>query len=72
MSNSVAYEVGYAHGARGLPMYRFFTPEAGWEHSQYKQGYIDGRVAYDNDVERERNNYDFRNRSTRLRTVAGA
>lgn len=70
MNKTIAYQVGHAHGARGLPIYRFFTPEAGWEHTQYKQGYIDGRVKYDNDV--ERNQSDFRNRSQRLRTVAGA
>jgi hypothetical protein len=34
-------------------MYKFFTPEGCWEDRQYRQGYIDGAVALQNDIERE-------------------
>lgn len=63
MTQSIPYQIGHAHGARGLPTYRFFTPDAGWEHTQYRQGHIDGRVKYDNDIENERIKNDQRNRS---------
>ncbi len=48
--NSIPYTVGRMHGLRKQPMRPFFT---GWEASQYKQGYIDGAVALENDIERE-------------------
>jgi hypothetical protein len=50
MNESVAYTLGRMHGLRKQPMRPFFT---GWEASQYKQGYIDGAVALENDIERE-------------------
>jgi hypothetical protein len=49
---TVAYNVGYAHGVRGL-QHPYLFPADSWEGRQYKQGYIDGAVALDNDIERE-------------------
>jgi hypothetical protein len=40
------------HGLRNLPAYPLF-PADSWEDKQYKQGYIDGAVALQNDIERE-------------------
>jgi len=53
MSESVAYILGRMHGLRSQPMRPFFTPTGCWEAQQYKQGYIDGAVALENDIERE-------------------
>jgi hypothetical protein len=53
MSKSIAYALGRVHGLRGLPMCTFFTPTGCWEDTQYRQGYIDGSVALQNDIERE-------------------
>jgi hypothetical protein len=50
--NSIAYTIGRLHGLRRLPQYPLF-PADSWEGRQYKQGYIDGAVALDNDIERE-------------------
>jgi hypothetical protein len=50
---TVAYNIGYAHGIRNQPAYPLF-PEGTWEAMQYKQGYIDGGVALENDIEREK------------------
>jgi hypothetical protein len=50
---TVAYNVGYAHGVRGLQQHPYLFPADSWEGRQYKQGYIDGGVALDNDIERE-------------------
>jgi hypothetical protein len=50
--NTVAYTVGRLHGFRGLKPYPIF-PADSWEASQYNQGYIDGAVALQNDIERE-------------------
>jgi hypothetical protein len=35
-----------------MPAYPLF-PEGTWEAMQYRQGYIDGAVALENDIERE-------------------
>lgn len=69
MSDNIAYTVGRLHGLRGLPQYPLF-PDGTWEGRQYKQGYIDGGVALQNDIERERN--AERNRHSRLRRTASA
>jgi hypothetical protein len=53
MSESVAYTVGRMHGLRGLQQHPYLFPADSWEGRQYKQGYIDGAVALDNDIERE-------------------
>jgi hypothetical protein len=52
MNTSVAYNVGRLHGLRNMPAYPLF-PEGTWEAMQYRQGYIDGAVALENDIERE-------------------
>ena len=52
MSESVAYTVGRMHGLRGLPQYPLF-PAGTWEAKQYLQGYIDGAVALERDMEKE-------------------
>lgn len=64
MTQSVAYELGRHHGLRGQPMCKFFTPAGCWEDTQYRQGYIDGSVALQKDIEN-----DKRSRSSRLRTT---
>ena len=48
-----AYNVGYAHGVRGLRQHPYLFPADSWEGRQYKQGYIDGAVALEDDIERE-------------------
>jgi hypothetical protein len=53
MSESIAYTVGRMHGLRGLPQHPYLFPADSWEGRQYKQGYIDGAVALENDIERE-------------------
>lgn len=68
MSESIAYTVGAMHGLRGLPQYTRLFPADSWEGRQYKQGYIDGGVALQNDIERERN--AERNRHSRLGATA--
>ena len=50
---SIAYTVGRMHGLRGLQQHPCLFPADSWEGKQYKQGYIDGAVALDNDIERE-------------------
>ncbi len=52
MSESVAYTVGRMHGLRNLPQYPLF-PAGTWEAKQYLQGYIDGAVALERDMEKE-------------------
>lgn len=52
MSESVAYTVGRMHGLRNLPQYSLF-PAGTWEAKQYLQGYIDGAVALEHDIEKE-------------------
>ena len=51
-NNSVSYQLGYAHGSRGQPMYKFFTPEGCWEDTSYRQGYIAGNLDRQLDVQR--------------------
>jgi hypothetical protein len=53
MSESIAYTIGRLHGLRGLPQYPLF-PADSWEGRQYKQGYIDGAVALEDDIVREK------------------
>jgi hypothetical protein len=50
MSESVAYTVGRLHGLRGLQQHPYLFPADSWEGRQYKQGYIDGAVALENDI----------------------
>jgi hypothetical protein len=49
----IAYTVGRMHGLRGLPAHPHLFPADSWEAMQYRQGYIDGAVALQNDIERE-------------------
>jgi hypothetical protein len=51
-SRDIAYTVGRLHGLRNMSAYPLF-PEGTWEAMQYRQGYIDGAVALENDIERE-------------------
>lgn len=53
MSESVAYTVGRMHGLRNLPQHPLF-PAGTWEAKQYLQGYIDGAVALERDIEKEK------------------
>jgi hypothetical protein len=46
---SIPYTVGRLHGLRNLPAYPLF-PAGTWEAMQYRQGYIDGAVALENDI----------------------
>jgi hypothetical protein len=41
------------HGLRNLPAHPNLFPAGTWEAMQYRQGYIDGAVALENDIERE-------------------
>lgn len=52
MTHSIAYTVGKMHGLRGLPPYTLF-PANSWESQQYNQGYVDGGIALQRDIERE-------------------
>ena len=49
-THSVAYTVGKMHGLRGLPQHPYLFPADSWEGRQYKQGYIDGGVALEDDI----------------------
>jgi len=53
MNASIAYTVGRMHGLRKLPPYPHLFSANSWEAQQYNQGYIDGAVALQNDIERE-------------------
>ena len=53
---TVAYNIGYAHGIRNQPASRIFMNDTSFEAQQYKQGYIDGGVALQNDIEKEMKN----------------
>jgi len=53
MSDSIPYTVGRMHGLRNLPAHPHLFPTGTWEAVQYRQGYIDGAVALENDIERE-------------------
>lgn len=55
MTRTIAYSVGKTHAMCGLPMSKtLFKPDTSWDAQQYRQGYIDGGVALQNDIERER------------------
>jgi len=51
--NSIPYTVGRMHGLRDIPAHPHLFPTGTWEALQYRQGYIDGAVALENDIERE-------------------
>lgn len=53
MTRTIAYNVGHAHGLRGLPASKMFQPDTSFDAQQYKQGYIDGGVALQRDIEKE-------------------
>jgi hypothetical protein len=52
-STNIAYTVGRLHGLRNMPAYPLF-PEGTWEAMQYRQGYIDGAVALEDDILKEK------------------
>jgi len=54
MSESVAYTVGRMHGLRGLQQHPYLFPADSWEGRQYRQGYIDGGVALQDDINKEK------------------
>lgn len=54
MKQSVPYTIGRLHGFRKQPASRMFMTDTSWEAQQYRQGYIDGGVALQNDIEREK------------------
>lgn len=53
MKQSVPYTIGRLHGLRNQPASRIFMNDTSWEAQQYRQGYIDGGVALQNDIEKE-------------------
>ena len=53
MTHSTPYILGRLHGFRKQPASKMFIPYTSWEAQQYKQGYIDGGVALENDIEKE-------------------
>lgn len=53
MNNSTLYTIGRLHGFRNQPASRIFMTDTSFEAQQYKQGYIDGGVALQNDIEKE-------------------
>ena len=53
MTQSTPYTIGRLHGFRKQPASKMFMPDTSWEAQQYKQGYIDGGVALQNDIEKE-------------------
>lgn len=69
MTQSVPYTIGRLHGFRKQSASRIFMNDTSWEAQQYRQGYIDGGVALQNDIEKEMK-HDQRNRHSRLRTTA--
>ena len=54
MTQSVPYTIGRLHGFRKQPASRMFMNDTSWEAQQYRQGYIDGGVALQNDIDREK------------------
>lgn len=54
MTQSTPYTLGRLHGFRKQPASKMFMPDTSWEAQQYKQGYIDGSVALQNDIDREK------------------
>lgn len=53
MTQSTPYTIGRLHGFRKQPASKMFMPDTSWEAQQYKQGYIDGGVALQRDIEKE-------------------
>lgn len=53
MKQSVPYTIGRLHGFRKQPASRMFTTDTSWEAQQYRQGYIDGGVALQDDINKE-------------------
>ena len=53
MTHSTLYTIGRLHGFRNQPASRIFMNDTSWEAQQYRQGYIDGGVALQNDIEKE-------------------
>lgn len=53
MTRTIAYNVGHAHGFRGLPASKMFQPDTSFDAQQYKQGHIDGGIALQRDIEKE-------------------
>ena len=54
MNNSTLYIIGRLHGFRNQPASRIFMNDTSWEAQQYRQGYIDGGVALQDDIEKEK------------------
>lgn len=54
MKQSVPYTIGRLHGFRNQPASRMFMTDTSWEAQQYRQGYIDGGVALQDDIEKEK------------------
>jgi hypothetical protein len=50
MTHSTLYTIGRLHGFRNQPASRIFMNDTSWEAQQYRQGYIDGGVALQNDM----------------------
>jgi hypothetical protein len=50
MNNSTMYTIGRLHGFRKQPASRIFMSDTSWEAQQYRQGYIDGGVALEDDM----------------------
>lgn len=69
---TIPYKLGWSHGVRKLqPFYTYFTPVGCFEDLQYRQGYIDGCIQLQTDIEQDKQ-YAERNRLARLRAVAAA
>jgi len=54
MNNSTLYIIGRLHGFRNQPASRIFMNDTSWEAQQYRQGYIDGGVALQDDINKEK------------------
>ena len=54
MKQSVPYTLGRLHGFRKQASSKMFMPDTSWEAQQYRQGYIDGGVALQDDIEKEK------------------
>lgn len=67
---TIPYQLGYSHGSRKLPpFYAYFSPEGCFEDKQYRQGYIDGSIFLQRDIERT-TQHAQRTRLSRLRTAS--
>ena len=54
MNNSTLYIIGRLHGFRNQPASQIFMNDTSWEAQQYRQGYIDGGVALQDDINKEK------------------